>query len=81
MDQASPVDPYKTGQEINSVRAEVKRQVGIILDDVTLRKWCVEQTVKLISSLPAGSTVDAATIVKFFYNFVIDKENKNAERA
>lgn len=67
-------DTQLTGAQISERAAEVKRQVMNIINDIQLRKWAVEQAVKLAEGRDVTNNEMVEDIVKFFYNFSTQKE-------
>lgn len=61
----------KTGAQLLEERANMKKQVLDIASDINLRKWCVEQAVKVCCEDRSGA---APEVSQKLYNFVTNKE-------
>lgn len=67
-----PLPAKMTGAQLLERNQQIKHEVLRIVDDIALRKWAVEQAVKL----PVSETKD---MTQFFYDFITNKEHANGK--
>lgn len=61
----------KTGAELNEQQKQVQKFAEELVRTMQLKKWAIDQAVKVASSNPVVGFKDIKELTGFFYDFVV----------
>lgn len=70
-----------TGAQKSEIDARYQAGIALVIEKMQIRKWCVEQAVKIASDGSLTETPQIKEIINFFYDFITKKESSDEKNS